>query len=82
MAKKATASSGSEDSGSDQSSLQSAQQKQAMYLAQETGHFSLVKAMHLADAITLINGLSGCEHPFPPSRKQAVIAEANTSCYK
>ena len=60
MAKKSATSSGSEDTGSD-NSLQSDQQKQAMYLAQETGHFSLVKAMHLADAITLVNGLSGCE---------------------
>ncbi|ETN45444.1 CDP-diacylglycerol-serine O-phosphatidyltransferase [Cyphellophora europaea CBS 101466] len=39
--------------------VDSAQQKQAMLLAQDTGHFSLIKAMHLADAITLGNGLSG-----------------------
>lgn len=64
MAKKAT-STDSKVSGADQTSLQSAQQKQAMYLAQETGHFSLIKAMHLADCITLVNGLSGCRtRPF------------------
>lgn len=33
-----------------------AQTKQAILLAQDTGHFSLVKAMHLADVITEMNG--------------------------
>jgi len=37
-----------------------AQDKQALLLAQDAGHFSLVKAMHLADAITLMNGFCGC----------------------
>lgn len=59
MAKKAGQDSSAQDSSS--SSVNSAQQKQAMYLAQDTGHFSLIKAMHLADVITLGNGLSGCE---------------------
>lgn len=35
------------------------QQKQAMLL-QSPGHFSLIKAMHLADLITLMNGFCGC----------------------
>lgn len=35
------------------------QTKQAMLLAQDTGHFSLVKAMHLADLITELNGFCG-----------------------
>lgn len=30
--------------------------KQALLLSEDTGHFSLVKAMHLADAITALNG--------------------------
>lgn len=58
MAKKAAQDSSAQDGGS---SVDSDQQKQAMYLAQDTGHFSLIKAMHLADVITLGNGLSGCE---------------------
>lgn len=36
-----------------------AQAKQAMLLAQDTGHFSLVKAMHLADVVTELNGFCG-----------------------
>ncbi|RMZ89070.1 hypothetical protein DV736_g3702, partial [Chaetothyriales sp. CBS 134916] len=35
------------------------QQQQARYLAQDTGHFSLIKAMHLADVITELNGFCG-----------------------
>lgn len=30
--------------------------KQKMLLSQDVGHFSLVRAMHLADLITLMNG--------------------------
>jgi CDP-diacylglycerol---serine O-phosphatidyltransferase len=56
MAKKAA-----QDSSSRDGEVKDDQQKQAMYLAQDTGHFSLVKAMHLADAITLGNGLCGCK---------------------
>lgn len=33
-----------------------AQSKQAMLLSEATGHFSLVRAMHLADLITEMNG--------------------------
>lgn len=36
-----------------------AQNKQAILLAQDTGHFSLIKAMHLADVITEMNGFCG-----------------------
>ena len=33
-----------------------AQDKQKMLLSENVGHFSLVRAMHLADLITLMNG--------------------------
>ncbi|KAK5937668.1 CDP-diacylglycerol-serine O-phosphatidyltransferase [Knufia obscura] len=36
-----------------------AQNKQAILLAQDAGHFSLIKAMHLADVITEMNGFCG-----------------------
>ncbi|OAL38823.1 CDP-diacylglycerol-serine O-phosphatidyltransferase [Fonsecaea nubica] len=36
-----------------------AQSKQAMLLSQDTGHFSLVRALHLADLITEMNGFCG-----------------------
>jgi len=39
-----------------------AQDKQAILLAQDAGHFSLIKALHLADAITLMNGFCGCKY--------------------
>ncbi|MCJ1483412.1 CDP-diacylglycerol-serine O-phosphatidyltransferase [Schaereria dolodes] len=32
------------------------QEKQKMLLASDTGHFSLIKALHLADLITELNG--------------------------
>jgi CDP-diacylglycerol--serine O-phosphatidyltransferase len=31
--------------------------KQKMLLAADTGHFSLIKALHLADLITELNGM-------------------------
>jgi CDP-diacylglycerol--serine O-phosphatidyltransferase len=34
------------------------QDKQKMLLSENVGHFSLVRAMHLADLITLMNGTS------------------------
>jgi len=37
-----------------------AQNKQAILLAEDAGHFSLIKAMHLADVITEMNGFCGC----------------------
>ncbi|KAK0384318.1 hypothetical protein NLU13_8406 [Sarocladium strictum] len=36
-----------------------AQDKQKMLLSENVGHFSLVRAMHLADLITLMNGFCG-----------------------
>ncbi|KAF3352182.1 Ubiquitin-conjugating enzyme E2 35 [Verticillium dahliae VDG1] len=36
-----------------------AQDKQKLLLSSETGHFSLIRAMHLADLITLCNGACG-----------------------
>jgi CDP-diacylglycerol--serine O-phosphatidyltransferase len=36
--------------------------KQKMLLSSDTGHFSLIKALHLADLITELNG----ESPAPP----------------
>ncbi|KAK4936226.1 CDP-diacylglycerol-serine O-phosphatidyltransferase [Elasticomyces elasticus] len=35
------------------------QEKQAMLLAQDVGHFSLVRALHMADLITEMNGFCG-----------------------
>lgn len=35
----------------------SAIDKQKMLLSENVGHFSLVRAMHLADLITLMNGM-------------------------
>ncbi|KAK9643918.1 CDP-diacylglycerol-serine O-phosphatidyltransferase [Aspergillus fumigatus] len=32
------------------------QEKQKMLLSSETGHFSLVRALHLADLVTELNG--------------------------
>lgn len=38
--------------------------KQKMLLSADVGHFSLVRAMHLADLITLMNGKSGMNPHF------------------
>ncbi|GKT48421.1 uncharacterized protein ColSpa_08602 [Colletotrichum spaethianum] len=35
-----------------------AHDKQKLLLSADTGHFSLIRALHLADAITLCNGAS------------------------
>ncbi|KAI9834265.1 MAG: hypothetical protein M1819_003103 [Sarea resinae] len=35
------------------------QEKQKMLLASDTGHFSMIKALHLADLITELNGFCG-----------------------
>ncbi|GFF53742.1 hypothetical protein IFM61606_03684 [Aspergillus udagawae] len=35
------------------------QEKQKMLLSSETGHFSLVRALHLADLVTELNGFCG-----------------------
>jgi CDP-diacylglycerol--serine O-phosphatidyltransferase len=39
--------------------LHSAIDKQKMLLSSDVGHFSLIRAMHLADLITLMNGMCG-----------------------
>lgn len=45
-----------------------ASNKQDTLLAKETGHFSLVKAMHLADLITELNGFCGVMSVFSSMR--------------
>lgn len=45
-----------------------ASDKQDTLLAQETGHFSLIKAMHLADLITEMNGFCGVMSVFSSMR--------------
>ncbi|KAJ9307781.1 hypothetical protein DTO217A2_2785 [Paecilomyces variotii] len=44
------------------------QEKQKMLLSQETGHFSLVRALHLADLITELNGFCGVMSVFSSMR--------------
>jgi len=44
------------------------QDKQARLLSQETGHFSLVRALHLADFITELNGFCGVMSVFSSLR--------------
>ncbi|OQE01911.1 hypothetical protein PENSOL_c003G05004 [Penicillium solitum] len=41
------------------------QEKQKMLLSSDHGHFSMVKAMHLADLITEMNGFCGGKLTFP-----------------
>ncbi|KAJ6135394.1 hypothetical protein N7512_000554 [Penicillium capsulatum] len=43
------------------------QEKQKMLLSSEQGHFSLVKALHLADLVTELNGFCGGKSMSPPS---------------
>jgi hypothetical protein len=43
--------------------------KQKTLLASDTGHFSLIKALHLADLITELNGKS----PVPPLDIQVTL---------
>ncbi|MCJ1452745.1 CDP-diacylglycerol-serine O-phosphatidyltransferase [Mycoblastus sanguinarius] len=38
---------------------QASQEKQAKLLASDTGHFSMIRALHLADLITELNGFCG-----------------------
>lgn len=45
-----------------------ASDKQDTLLAKETGHFSLIKAMHLADLITEMNGFCGVMSVFSSMR--------------
>lgn len=48
-----------------------ASDKQDTLLAKETGHFSLIKAMHLADLITEMNGFCGVMSVFSSMRYMA-----------
>lgn len=50
-------SSNSTNSGVPQAS--DGQEKQKMLLSSETGHFSMIKALHLADLVTELNGFCG-----------------------
>jgi CDP-diacylglycerol--serine O-phosphatidyltransferase len=42
--------------------------KQTTLLSEETGHFSLIRALHLADLITELNGLCGVMSIFSSMR--------------
>jgi len=44
------------------------QDKQKVLLAQDTGHFSLIKALHLADLVTELNGFCGVMSIFSSMR--------------
>ena len=46
-----------EDAAKFQAYLSIAVDKQKKLLSEETGHFSLIRAMHLADLITELNGI-------------------------
>ncbi|KAL1852690.1 hypothetical protein Plec18170_005825 [Paecilomyces lecythidis] len=56
MSRRTPASSVSDSSSGAAPGSDGAQEKQKMLLSQETGHFSLVRALHLADLITELNG--------------------------
>ncbi|KAL3446628.1 hypothetical protein BJX65DRAFT_278938 [Aspergillus insuetus] len=45
-----------------------AQEKQKMLLSSETGHFSMVRALHLADLVTELNGFCGVMSVFSSLR--------------
>ncbi|KAI9850751.1 MAG: CDP-diacylglycerol-serine O-phosphatidyltransferase [Thelocarpon superellum] len=45
-----------------------AQEKQKMLLSSDTGHFSMIKALHLADLITELNGFCGVMSIFSSMR--------------
>ncbi|EHY55479.1 CDP-diacylglycerol-serine O-phosphatidyltransferase [Exophiala dermatitidis] len=53
---------GATNAGEKETSVQptnNSQEKQAMLLAQDSGHFSMIRALHLADLITEMNGFCG-----------------------
>ncbi|KAF9888332.1 CDP-diacylglycerol-serine O-phosphatidyltransferase [Aspergillus nanangensis] len=41
------------------------QEKQKMLLSSETGHFSMIRALHLADLVTELNGFCGGKQAEP-----------------
>ncbi|KAI5300285.1 CDP-diacylglycerol-serine O-phosphatidyltransferase [Ascosphaera atra] len=53
---------------SPKSTMDSAQDKQKMLLSSESGHFSLVRALHLADFVTCLNGFCGVMSIFSSMR--------------
>ncbi|KAF1835388.1 CDP-diacylglycerol-serine o-phosphatidyltransferas-like protein [Decorospora gaudefroyi] len=57
-----------------------AQDKQARLLSQEAGHFSLVRALHLADFITELNGFCGVMSIFS-SLRYCTQPSSNTNLY-
>ncbi|KAJ3495067.1 hypothetical protein NLG97_g3656 [Lecanicillium saksenae] len=57
MSKRTSA--GASNGGLDKDTNQPAVDKQKTLLSADVGHFSLVRAMHLADLITLMNGFCG-----------------------
>ncbi|KAF2144752.1 uncharacterized protein K452DRAFT_266831 [Aplosporella prunicola CBS 121167] len=60
MSRRSGATSGTNKDASDNSvPANPSQEKQMRLLAADAGHFSLVKAMHLADVITELNGFCG-----------------------
>lgn len=59
MSRRSPISSASPDSGTSVPISGGAQEKQKMLLASESGHFSLIRALHLADLITELNGFCG-----------------------
>ncbi|GAB1216763.1 hypothetical protein ATERTT37_005981 [Aspergillus terreus] len=53
------------------------QEKQKMLLSSETGHFSMIKALHLADLVTELNGFCGGKRTFPETSQRAERFVAN-----
>ncbi|KAJ9485760.1 hypothetical protein VN97_g7578 [Penicillium thymicola] len=65
MSRRTSAMASSNSSSSVPPSGDGGQEKQKMLLSSEHGHFSMVKAMHLADLITEMNGFCGGKLIFP-----------------
>ncbi|KAK9612994.1 CDP-diacylglycerol-serine O-phosphatidyltransferase [Aspergillus fumigatus] len=69
MSRRTAAMSSSESSNSGvAASGDGGQEKQKMLLSSETGHFSLVRALHLADLVTELNGFCGVMSVFSSMR--------------
>ncbi|KAL2700081.1 hypothetical protein AAEP93_008604 [Penicillium crustosum] len=65
MSRRTSAMASSNSSSSVPPSGDGGQEKQKMLLSSDHGHFSMVKAMHLADLITEMNGFCGGKLIFP-----------------
>ncbi|KAF2096911.1 phosphatidylserine synthase [Rhizodiscina lignyota] len=59
MSRRSGAANGGVEKEHSNASGESPQEKQARLLASDSGHFSLIRAFHLADLITLLNGFCG-----------------------